>query len=206
MHGSGHMRTVNRLPSTYADRPRGLAEVETIAWLLDNSIPVPGTGRRLGIDALIGFIPVVGDVVSGGIGLFVVWRASRFGLPRVVVARMLVNSVIDIAIGAIPLIGDAFDLWFKANTRNLAILRRHLIDKVPVSDLCDEYRLQPTVFYAWQRTFFEDGAAFERKGKSAPTEDQRTIAALREKLRRKDEVVSELMEEHLRLKKSLGGP
>ena len=120
------MRTVNRLPSTYADRPRGLAEVETIAWLLDNSIPVPGTGRRFGIDALIGFVPVVGDVVSGGIGLFVVWRASRFGLPRVVVARMLVNSVIDIAIGAIPLIGDAFDLWFKANTRNLAIVRRHL--------------------------------------------------------------------------------
>ena len=126
MHGSGHMRTVNRLPSTYADRPRGLAEVETIAWLLDNSIPVPGTGRRFGIDALIGFVPVVGDVLSGGIGLFVVWRASRFGLPRIVVARMLVNSVIDIAIGAIPLLGDAFDLWFKANTRNLAIVRRHL--------------------------------------------------------------------------------
>ncbi len=120
------MRTVNRRPPTYAERPRGLAEVETIAWLLDNSIPVPGTGRRLGIDALIGFVPVVGDVVSGGIGLFVVWRASRFGLPRVVVARMLANSAIDIAIGAIPLIGDAFDLWFKANTRNLAIVRRHL--------------------------------------------------------------------------------
>ncbi len=126
MHGQGHMRTVNRLPPAYAERPRGLAEVEAIAWLLDNSIPVPGTGRRFGIDALIGFVPVVGDVLSGGIGLFVVWRASRFGLPRVVVARMLANSVIDIAIGSIPLLGDAFDLWFKANTRNLAIVRRHL--------------------------------------------------------------------------------
>jgi hypothetical protein len=100
--------------------------METIAWLLDNSIPVPGTGRRFGIDALIGFVPVVGDLLSGGIGLFVVWRASRLGLPRIVVARMLANSAIDIAIGAIPVIGDAFDLWFKANTRNLAIIRRHL--------------------------------------------------------------------------------
>lgn len=120
------MRKVIRLPPAYDDRPRGLAEMETIAWLLDNSIPVPGTGRRFGIDALIGFVPVVGDLLSGGIGLFVVWRASRFGLPRITVARMLANSLIDIAIGAIPVIGDAFDLWFKANSRNLAIIRRHL--------------------------------------------------------------------------------
>jgi transposase-like protein len=85
----------------------------------------------------------------------------------------------------------------------VAILRRHLIDKVPVSDLCDEHRLSPTLFYAWQRTFFENGAAaFERQSRSAEAEHQRTIAALRDKLRRKDEVVSELMEEHVRLKKS----
>ena len=120
------MRRVIRLPPAYADRPRGLAEMETIAWLLDNSIPVPGTGRRFGIDAVIGFVPIVGDLLSGGIGLYVVWRASRLGLPRITVARMLANSAIDIAIGAIPVIGDAFDLWFKANTRNLAIIRRHL--------------------------------------------------------------------------------
>ena len=82
-----------------------------------------------------------------------------------------------------------------------------LIDKVPISDLCDEHRLHPTVFYAWQRKFFEHGAAaFEREGKPAVAEHQRTIAALREKLRRKDEVISELMEEHLRLKKPPGEP
>ena len=91
-------------------------------------------------------------------------------------------------------------------TEKVAILRRHLIDEVPVSDLCDEHHLQPTVFYAWQRQFFENGAAaFERKGKPAEGEHQRTIDALRDKIRRKDEVVSELMEEHVRLKKGLGG-
>lgn len=126
MPGS-HMARVTRIPPARPDRSRALAEVETLAWLLDNSIPVPGTGgRRFGIDALIGFVPVVGDLVSGGMGLYVVWRGARLGLPRVVVARMLANSAIDLAIGSIPVAGDAFDLWFKANTRNLGLMRRHL--------------------------------------------------------------------------------
>jgi hypothetical protein len=120
------MDGVTRLRRTERDRSRELAEVEAIAWLLDNSIPVPGTGRRFGVDAIIGLVPVVGDVVCAGMGLFVVWRASRMGLPRIVVTRMLVVSALDFVIGSIPIAGDAFDLWFKANTRNLALLRRHL--------------------------------------------------------------------------------
>ena len=121
------MARITRIPRDRPVRSRAQAEVETLAWILDNSIPVPGTGgRRFGIDAVIGFVPVVGDLVSGGIGLFVVWRASRLGLPRVVVARMLANSAIDLAIGSIPVLGDAFDLWFKANTRNIGLMRRHL--------------------------------------------------------------------------------
>lgn len=111
------------------DRERALAEVAALAWLLDNSIPVPGTGgRRVGIDALIGFVPGIGDLVSGALGLVVVWRGSRMGLPRIVVARMLANAALDLAIGAIPVAGDAFDLWFKASSRNLALMRRHLED------------------------------------------------------------------------------
>ena len=87
----------------------------------------------------------------------------------------------------------------------VSILRRHLIDRVPISDLCDEYRLSPTLFYAWQKLFFENGAAaFERKSGSVEQSHQRTIAALREKLQRKNEVVAELMEEHIQLKKELG--
>lgn len=117
------MKRVTRQP----DRSRALSEVQTMAWLLDNSIPVPGTGgRRFGIDAIIGLVPVVGDVVSGSIGLFVVWRGSRLGLPRIVVARMLANTALDVMVGVIPLAGDAFDLWFKSNTRNLNLMRRYL--------------------------------------------------------------------------------
>jgi hypothetical protein len=119
-------RTV-RPPRSDEQRSRSLAEVETLAWLLDNSIPVPGTGgRRFGVDAVIGLVPGIGDIVSGALGLIVVWRGSRMGLPRIVVGRMLLNTLLDIAVGAIPILGDAFDLWFKASTRNLGLMRRHL--------------------------------------------------------------------------------
>ena len=121
------MSRVTRLPGPARDRSRSLSEVETYAWLLENSIPVPGLGgRSVGFDAVIGLIPVVGDLVGGALTLFVVWRASRMGLPRIVVARMLINAAIDIVVGAIPFAGDAFDLWFKANTRNLGLARRWL--------------------------------------------------------------------------------
>jgi hypothetical protein len=116
-----------RAPRSAAQRDRALAEIEGLAWLLDNSIPVPGTGgRRFGIDAIIGLVPGIGDLASGVLGLLVVWRGSRMGLPRIAVARMLLTTLLDIGIGAIPILGDAFDLWFKASTRNLNLMRRHL--------------------------------------------------------------------------------
>lgn len=87
----------------------------------------------------------------------------------------------------------------------VAILRRHLIERVAISDLCDEQHIQPTQFYAWQKQFFENGsAAFECKNGSASSVHERVIEALREKLARKNEVVAELMEEHVQLKKELG--
>jgi len=87
----------------------------------------------------------------------------------------------------------------------VAILKRHLVEHVPVSNLCDEYQLQPTVFYDWQKQFFENGAsAFIRdSGRQKRIEEQR-IQQLEAKLRRKNEVLSELMEEHIQLKKELG--
>ena len=88
----------------------------------------------------------------------------------------------------------------------VAILRRHFLDKMPVSELCQELGLQPTVFYRWQKQFFEQGAAaFEpQPGKKAKEREQRVVAALERKLQTKDSVLAELMEEHVALKKSLG--
>jgi transposase-like protein len=87
----------------------------------------------------------------------------------------------------------------------VAILRRHLVEHVPVSEICDELNLRPTMFYRWQKEFFENGpAAFRPNGNTKSTSEERKIAALEEKLKRKNEVVAELMEEHIQLKKSLG--
>lgn len=87
----------------------------------------------------------------------------------------------------------------------VAILRRHLVEKVAVSELCEEFGLHPTQLYQWQKQFFEQGAAaFERNGTPKVDKAQERIAALEAKLRRKDEVLGELMEEHVALKKELG--
>src|SRR5262249_10271497 len=87
----------------------------------------------------------------------------------------------------------------------VAILRRHLIDHVPVSDLCDEHQLSPALFYTWRKQFFENGpAAFQRKDSASDGHLQRTIAALRDKLQRKNEVVVELIDDHIKIKNILG--
>lgn len=87
----------------------------------------------------------------------------------------------------------------------VSILRRHLVDKVPVSDLCDEYGLNPVVFYRWQKEFFENGAAaFERHSDGRERRLQEKVTALTAKLAHKDEVIAEIMEAHVALKKTLG--
>jgi transposase len=85
----------------------------------------------------------------------------------------------------------------------VAILRRHLIERVPESDLRDQYQIQPTMFYNWQKQFFKNAAAAFEQPRSAPEKQQeRTTTALRNELQRKNEIVAELLEEHVKLKKS----
>ena len=87
----------------------------------------------------------------------------------------------------------------------VVILKRHLVDKIPVSDICDQYKMKPTVFYRWQKEFFENGSsAFIKKKSSQEKTSAKRIQALEKKLQTKNEVISELMEEHVKLKKDLG--
>lgn len=91
--------------------------------------------------------------------------------------------------------------------QKVAIIKRHLVDKVPVSDLCDQYSIHPTLFYRWQKDFFENGAAaFEKADHRQQREERKLLEQLQAKLQTKNEVLSELMEEHVRLKKTLGVP
>lgn len=94
--------------------------------LLDTAIRFPGTNMRFGLDALIGLVPGVGDVVGAGMSGFIILTAARLGAPPSVLVRMLANVGLDTLVGAVPVAGDLFDAAWRANTRNAALLERHL--------------------------------------------------------------------------------
>ena len=100
-------------------------QLDHLAWLLDNCFKIPGTNWRFGLEALIGLVPGAGDAVSAILGLFLLVRAFQFKLPKIVIVRMLINSLLDFSVGAIPLIGDAFDFVYKSNTRNMKLFREY---------------------------------------------------------------------------------
>lgn len=100
--------------------------VRMLGNLLDNSIPVPGTGWKIGLDPIIGLIPGVGDLIGAVLSGYIVLEAVRAEVPTFTLLRMLVNIGIDTLLGAIPALGDVFDAAWKSNTMNVALLERHL--------------------------------------------------------------------------------
>jgi len=107
-------------------RDAAVRRLDTLGYLLDDSIPIPGTGRRVGLDALIGLIPGIGDITGVLASTWIVLQAARLGVGVSVLARMLLNLVVDGVVGAVPLLGDLFDAGWKANDRNLRLLHRAL--------------------------------------------------------------------------------
>jgi len=93
---------------------------------MDTSIGIPGTRFRIGLDPLLGIVPWVGDVVGALISTYLVWQSARLGAPAATLARMTLNVATETVVGVVPVIGDLFDAGFKANTRNLKLLERHL--------------------------------------------------------------------------------
>jgi hypothetical protein len=96
-----------------------------LARVLDSAVGIPGTKIRIGLDALLGLIPGGGDVAAAALSGYIVLTAARRGVPRTVLARMLLNVLVDTAVGAIPVLGDLFDVGYKANMRNVDLLERH---------------------------------------------------------------------------------
>jgi hypothetical protein len=121
------MKTATAIPTDHTDAGSRLQRVRSLAWLLDNSIPLPG-GFRIGLDPIIGLIPGVGDAIGALMSVFILNEARMLGAPRSVLMRMSGNVLIDTLIGAIPFAGDLFDAGFKANARNLALLERYTLD------------------------------------------------------------------------------
>lgn len=107
-------------------REEALKRLDALATLMDSAFAIPGTQIRMGLDGLIGLVPVLGDLVTTAISSYILYEARRLGVSKFVLARMAGNVAIDGVIGAIPIVGDVFDVAFRANRRNVRILRRHL--------------------------------------------------------------------------------
>ncbi len=103
-----------------------LARLEALAKVMDSAFKIPGTEVRMGFDALLGLVPVIGDAISGAISSYLIWEAKKLGVPKLVLGRMVANTAIDTALGSIPFVGDMFDVAYRSNSKNVALLRRHL--------------------------------------------------------------------------------
>ena len=120
---------VARLRSLTRGQEQRLATLRRIAELLDSAFVVPGTNYRIGLDPIIGLIPMVGDLASPIFTIGLLWQAYDLGIPKVVQLRMLFNAAIDGLVGAVPFIGDLFDFGWKANEWNLALLELHAYEE-----------------------------------------------------------------------------
>jgi hypothetical protein len=103
-----------------------ISAVQQLAQLLDAAVRIPGTNIRFGLDAVLGLIPGAGDIIGGLLSAFIVLQAANVGAPRSVIARMVMNVAVDSILGAVPILGDLFDVGWKSNTRNVQLLQRYV--------------------------------------------------------------------------------
>lgn len=123
-----------RMADQHLARVEEVEKVGSVVRWLDDLVRVPGTRFGIGLDAILGFlVPGLGDLVTGAVALTLLRTAMRRGVPRVVMARMLVNIGVDTMVGLVPVVGDVFDLLWRSNTKNLALLERHQHELEPRS-------------------------------------------------------------------------
>lgn len=111
--------------------------VESLERVLEGAFTVPGLNRKVGLDAMVGLVPIAGDVISAAIGMYLVWEARNLGMSKWQLARMTANVGFDTAVGAIPIAGDLFDFVFRSNSRNLKIIRKHMDKHHPHTRVID---------------------------------------------------------------------
>ena len=112
-------------PYDAAGRRAALDRLDMLATMFDTAFILPGTNVRFGVESLLRLVPGVGDVIASALSCYLLYEARRLGVPRLVFARMASNVALEALVGAVPLAGDAFDVFFRANRRNVALLRKH---------------------------------------------------------------------------------
>lgn len=125
MSGTQEGRRVEGI-SQYSSTSLSVDRARVLARALDNAVRIPGTNIRFGLDALLGLVPGLGDVAGAAMGSYLVLLGSRLGAPKPVLARMVLNVAFDTLVGVVPIVGDLFDVAWKANTRNMALLERYI--------------------------------------------------------------------------------
>jgi hypothetical protein len=127
-------RTNPKFPARTSEAARDIdraRNVRALARFLDSAISIPGTNWRIGFDAIVGVVPVVGDLIGGSLSAYIILEAARAEVPILTLARMLGNIGIDTLVGSVPAVGDVFDAAWKANIKNVALLERHLAVSAP---------------------------------------------------------------------------
>jgi hypothetical protein len=114
------------IPSIGRDPQSVRQRVEALEQLLERSFHIPGTKVPVGLDSIIGLVPVLGDLVTAAMGAYIVWEGRNLGMSKFQLVRMTANIGVDTALGAIPFVGDAFDFIWRSNSKNLRIIKRHL--------------------------------------------------------------------------------
>jgi hypothetical protein len=109
-----------------SSRLRNLNRIRRLSRLMDNAFKVPGTNFKIGLDPIIGLIPGAGDLITTAISAYILILATRFRLPKGVFGKMVFNILLETFVGTVPLLGDVFDAFYKANIRNMALLESHL--------------------------------------------------------------------------------
>jgi hypothetical protein len=112
-------------PYDAASRRAALDRLDVLATVFDTAFVLPGTNVRFGVESLLRLVPGIGDAIASLLSCYLLYEAHRLGVPRLLFARMVGNVLLEGAVGSVPLAGDAFDVFFRANRRNVALLRRH---------------------------------------------------------------------------------
>ncbi len=127
---SFHLKRMS-LSSLPPKSTNALRRIRAVSHLLDNAIPIPSTGIRVGIDPLIGLFPGGGDGISLLFSVYIVLESLRFRLPKETLIRMVMNVLVDAVVGSVPMVGDLFDVAWKANARNIRLVEAHLDNPQP---------------------------------------------------------------------------
>ncbi len=119
--------TPNISPAISPTEETALAKLRGLSRVLDGAITIPGLGIRVGLDPIIGLVPVVGDWIGAALASYIIVQGARLGVSKATLLRMVGNLVVDLLAGSIPVLGDIFDLGFRANDRNLALIEQHML-------------------------------------------------------------------------------